>query len=136
VGFLGDAYEKKLKSFIQAQPDPSIFICFPFLGTEEKRELYNAADMAIWQKVSISVQEALGTGLPVLLENKVSQSHLVKDEHNGWYYDPDKLKETLEKAVQQIAQKKSSSREVLAKENAARYSYDTIASHILKTVLN
>jgi glycosyltransferase involved in cell wall biosynthesis len=95
VGFLGDAYEKELKSFIQSQPDPDAFICYPFLSSKEIQKLYCAADAGIWLKAAISIQEAMGTGLPIILENKPVVNHLLKPGHNGWFYEKNNFNETI-----------------------------------------
>lgn len=133
VGFLGDAYERELKTFIQSQPESDAFICFPFLNAEEIRKMYCAADVGIWIKVAISIQEAMGTGLPIILEDKPSVSHLLKNEVNGWFYKKDNFDSVIKNAVT-ILQDKKMDREKLAKENAATLSYDTIAQKIIENL--
>lgn len=131
VGFLNDDYEKELKAFIQSQPEPGIFKCFPFLNSKEINKLYCAADAGIWLKVAISIQEAMGTGLPVILENKPSQNHLIENNVNGWFFEKDTYVETIEKVVGILSGKKAD-REALQKKNAAKLSYDNIALRIVQ----
>ncbi|HXD93301.1 MAG TPA: glycosyltransferase family 4 protein [Bacteroidia bacterium] len=133
VGFLGDAYERELKAFTLSQPEPEAFICFPFLNAEEIRKMYCAADVGIWIKVAISIQEAMGTGLPIILENKPSVNHLLKNEVNGWFYKKDNFESVIKKAVS-ILQDKKMDREKLARENEATLSYDTIAQKIIENL--
>lgn len=133
VGFLNDNYEKELKQFIQSQQDPSNFKCFPFLSDREIRKLYCAADIGIWLKVAISIQEAMGTGLPVILENKSSVNHLVTDNVNGWYFEKDGFEETMRKAVSLLTQH-GTDRLKMAELNRNRLSYDKIAQTILESV--
>lgn len=133
IGFLGDAYEKELKEFIQSQPEPEAFICFPFLNAEEIRKMYCAADVGIWIKAAISIQEAMGTGLPIILENKPSVNHLLKDGVNGWFYKKDNFDSVMQHAVT-ILENKKTDREKLAKDNAAMLSYDTIAQKIIENL--
>ena len=133
VGFLGDTYEKELKAFIQSQPEPEAFICFPFLNAEEIRKMYCAADVGIWIKAAISIQEAMGTGLPVILEDKPSVNHLLKNGVNGWFYKKDTFDKVIENAVSMLQDKKSD-REKLANDNAATLSYDTIAQKIIENL--
>ena len=103
VGFLDNEYGKALKQYIESQPYPEHFICFPFLSHEEIRRLYCAADLGIWVQVAISIQEAMGTGLSVLLEKKPSTQHLLKEGFNGWYYNDEKPLETvLHEVVQRM----------------------------------
>jgi glycosyltransferase involved in cell wall biosynthesis len=133
VGFLGDAYERELKAFIQSQPQPEAFICFPFLNAEEIRKMYCAADVGIWIKAAISIQEAMGTGLPIILENKPSVNHLLKNGVNGWFYEKDTFDSIIKNAVTTLQDKKMD-REKLAKENAVMLSYDTIAKKMIENL--
>jgi glycosyltransferase involved in cell wall biosynthesis len=133
VGFLGDAYETELKKFIQTQSDPKAFVCFPFLDSKEIRKLYCAADAGIWLKAAISIQEAMGTGLPVILENKPSVNHLLKEGVNGWFFEKNTFDDTVKKAVV-VLQKTKANRKNLAEENAIKLSYDNIARKIIETI--
>jgi glycosyltransferase involved in cell wall biosynthesis len=133
VGFLGDAYERELKAFIQSQPKPETFICFPFLNAKEIRKLYCAADAGIWLKVAISIQEAMGTGLPVILENKPSVNHLIKNNINGWFFEKNNFEDVI-RAVVNTLQDKKTDRNKLAGENATLLSYDTIAHKIIESI--
>lgn len=130
IGFLGDYYERELKAFIQSQPNPDLFRCFPFLNAAEIKKLYSAADVGIWLKVAISIQEAMGTGLPVILENKPSVNHLIKDGLNGWFFEINNFDETVKKAVD-VLSNKSTDRMSLSKLNAETLSYDTIAKKMI-----
>jgi len=133
VGFLGDDYENELKQFIAKQQFPESFICFPFLNAARIRGLYCAADAGIWLKVAISIQEAMGTGLPVILENKSSMNHLIKDKYNGWFFNKTNFSDIVEEAVMELSlQKKDRSK--LSAENASRLSYDSIAKKIAESV--
>jgi glycosyltransferase involved in cell wall biosynthesis len=133
VGFLGDAYEQELKIFIQSQPKPEAFICFPFLNAKEIRKLYCAADIGIWLKVAISIQEAMGTGLPVILENKPSVNHLIKKNINGWFFEKNTFEDIIRNVVTTLHDKKTDRRK-LADGNASMLSYDTIAHKIIESV--
>ncbi len=133
VGFLGDAYESELKNFIQSQPNPEVFTCYPFLNATEIRKLYCAADAGIWLKVAISIQEAMGTGLPVILENKTSVNHLIIDGNTGWFFEKSNFDDTVKKAVSVLNDKKTDRIE-MAKNNGIKLSYDNIARKILETI--
>lgn len=134
VGFLGDEYEQELKSFINNQPFPNAFKCFPFLNAKEIRKLYCAADAGMWLKAAISIQEAMGTGLPVILENKPSVNHLIDDGKNGWFFTKDTFNDIIEKVVSVLSENKTN-REQLATNNGRILSYDVIAQKILNTVV-
>lgn len=135
VGFLNDDYEKELKSFISKQPLPNKFKCFPFLNSKEIRKLYCASDIGIWLKAAISIQEAMGTGLPIILENKPSVNHLINEGNNGWFFTKDTFEPTINKVVDVISNTKLD-RENLAIQNSKSLSYDTIAQKILDTVIS
>ena len=130
VGFLGDNYETELKTFIEKQSAPNKFKCYPFLNAKEIRKLYCAADTGIWLKAAISIQEAMGTGLPVILEDKPSVNHLIKHGENGWFFKKGTLAETIEKAVNTLAHQKESRVDLVA-QNSKMLSYDAIAKNIL-----
>ncbi len=49
--------------------------------------LYNMADIALYTTPAISIFEALGTGLPCMLPDKKSLSHILVSAFNGFYYD-------------------------------------------------
>lgn len=134
VGFLNDTYETELKTFIANQSFPNKFKCFPFLSSKEIRKLYCAADVGIWLKVAISIQEAMGTGLPIILENKPSVSHLIENEKNGWFFTNDNFSTTIEKAVTTLRLNKFD-RKNLVNHNSKKLSYDIIAQKILDTVI-
>lgn len=134
VGFLDDAYERELKAYINSLEFRDNFICFPFLTAAQIRELYCAADAGVWLKAAISIQEAMGTGLPVILEDKPSVNHLVKNEHNGWYFKQGHLPEIINHAIQQLSEKKSD-RDKLALENSDKLSYTNIAKRIAQLTL-
>ena len=133
VGFLGDDYERELKAFIQSQPNADLFRCFPFLNAAEIKKLYSAADIGIWLKAAISIQEAMGTGLPVILENKPSVNHLIKEGVNGWFFEINNFDETVKKAVDTLSIHKTD-RTSLSKLNAEILSYDTIAKKMIENL--
>jgi glycosyltransferase involved in cell wall biosynthesis len=132
-GFLGDDYEKELKKFISERKHSHAFTCYPFLDAQSIRDLYCAADAGIWLKASISIQEAMGTGLPVILENKPSVNHLIKDGVNGWFFGKNNFEEVIQKAATKLSLEKSD-REKLSADNASWLSYDSIAKKIIESV--
>lgn len=136
IGLLGDDYEERLKTLIKRQPNPEIFYCYPFSGHSNIRQLYCASDIGIWLKAAISIQEAMGTGLPVILENKPSVNHLVQDGMNGWYFEKRKLFQVIEKAVLKISKMdeydRIAYRNNISENNFNKLSYIKIADQILK----
>jgi glycosyltransferase involved in cell wall biosynthesis len=138
IGFLGDSYENELKDYISKQPNPNIFHCYTFLSHQEIRKLYCASDIGIWLKAAISIQEAMGTGLSIILEDKPSVNHLVQEGINGWYFQKGQLSQVVEKVVLEISQKdvknRIEDRQKIAAYNYQKLSYDVIANKILDSV--
>lgn len=135
IGFLGDEYEKELKSFIKKQKHPEIFHCMGFLDHETIRKYYNASDIGLWLKAAISIQEAMGTGLKIVLENKEVVSHLLTNGVNGWYYEKGKLSEGLKNAIespQYNAAATVAERKKIVALNSDWLSYNTIAKKIVE----
>ena len=136
IGFLSDDYEKELKKFISEQKHPEIFHCFGFMNHDEIRKFFNASDVGLWIKAAISIQESMGTGLCVVLENKESVNHLLTEGENGFYFEKNKIEETLQKAVEKYfsiaPDKKNENRKKLAEKNSVRFSYNTIAKKIIE----
>lgn len=136
IGFLDDDYARELKHYIGQQPGAATFHCFPFLPHYEIRRLFSAADIGLWLKAAISIQEAMGTGLPVILERKPSVSHLIQEGVNGWYFDRGQLTEVLAGVCKEISAEnpggRTSKRKQLATSNYGRFSYDVIAQKILQ----
>lgn len=133
IGFLGDDYEKELKAFIKKQKHPEIFYCLGFLDHETIRKYYNASDLGLWLKAAISIQEAMGTGLKVILENKEVVSHLLTHGVNGWYYEKGKLTDGLKDAINSSLINPSTiqERKKIVDLNSNWLSYDTIAKKII-----
>lgn len=129
AGFMNDEYERELKDYISKLPFASSFLCFPFQDAEGIRRLYCAADAGLWLKAAISIQEAMGTGLPVILENKPSVNHLIREGHNGWFFGKSDFHEKVSKVLTELASN-NVQRETLSRENGSWLSYDSIAEKI------
>lgn len=134
IGFLDDRYGEDLRDYIRSQPRPDRFHLYPFLTHEHVRRFYCAADAGIWIKAAISIQEAMGTGLPVVIPRKASVRHLVEDGRNGWYFGVEReLIDALRIALDLDGSRSEHvrNREELAEKNAEFLSYDYIASEII-----
>jgi len=138
IGMHGDDYEKELRALIDQQPNPEIFHCFPFFDQEKLRAYYSSADIGLWTKAAISIQEAMGTGLPILLENKPSVNHLLKEGVTGWYYDSKQFDSKLTDACTTLlsteVEERKSNRLRNVAVNSSVFSYDVIAKKITDTV--
>lgn len=81
------------------------FIRHGFAGRDRLNALYNAADVAVFGRASISCQESLGTGVLACFSNLGALDHLVRIEEQGVFFDPDSpddLAAKLTKAAQLI----------------------------------
>jgi glycosyltransferase involved in cell wall biosynthesis len=136
AGVLDDAYGHMLRSHIGAQPDPTAFLLLPVLGQDEMRELFSACDLGFWPRVAITIQQAMGTGLPVLLKRSATVSHLLTPGRNGWFAEAaETLEEALSRAIRSLtaltAEARVARREMLAQLNRTYLSYDVIARQMI-----
>jgi hypothetical protein len=61
-----------------------------FLDTESLNGFLNAADIGVWPKLpAVTIQQAMGTGLFVVLPRNDWVGHLVTDDAVGYYVKPD-----------------------------------------------
>ncbi len=138
IGFADDSYGRELKQFISRQREPGIFHCRPFLSHDRIREFYCAADIGIWLKAAISIQEAMGTGLQVVLEDKQVVSHLLESDDDGRYFRPNEISQVISALVGETAAMEGAQREqkraARANRNRERLSYDVVAEKIIRLV--
>jgi len=118
----------------------SRFIRQPFADRTRLCELYNASDLAVFGRASISCQEALGTGLVAVFANDGSLNHLVKRPDQGVFFNPndvDDLAKKLGDGAKIVKQHEGSHREAFRGElttAAAWLSYDRIINTVLDRV--
>jgi glycosyltransferase involved in cell wall biosynthesis len=137
AGVHDDAYGETLRRHAAAQPDPTAFLLLPIIRQSEMRELFCACDLGFWPRAAITIQQAMGTGLPVVLRNRPSVSHLVVPGRNGWYMQRDEtLDQAFARAIAQTsalgAEERAASRQACSDFNRAYLAYDTIALEILQ----
>ncbi|MEQ8523502.1 glycosyltransferase [Gracilimonas sp.] len=90
VGFNDTAYAKDLKKKLLESDFSNQLILLDFQDPEKLNALLNIADVGYWYRPSISIQQALGTGLFVMLPTysyKNTLNHLLENEVSGYYYD-------------------------------------------------
>ncbi len=135
VGGLQDGYQQQMVQFLAQQPQPERFTVVPFQPAEVVRRYACGADLGIWMQPAISTQEAMGTGLPVLLPNRDSLLHLLQEGVTGWYWDePDGFEQRLQEVVVQLSGRsepeRCRERQRLAHVNAQRFSYEAILEEV------
>lgn len=140
IGFLGDSYDKQLREYIFSKGNSEAFHCYGFMKHHEIRKYFNAADIGVWINPAISIQEGMGTGLKVILENKLSVNHLVTEGANGWYFEKGEIDSAIGRSAKQMLLKSSEERNIervrLAKTNYDRLSYDGIARELLESTFH
>jgi len=139
IGTLGDAYEGQLRRRAQQQPCPERFLLLPFQPSDVVRQFAAGADVGIWMQIAISANEAMGTGLPLLLPRRLSLRHLLEEGVNGWYWEePYEFENALEKVVNFLSvmpeEQRIQWRNHIAAYNARRFSYEAILREILTAI--
>lgn len=76
IGVGDDAGSRAIQERIAGGSAASAFIYRPFMSSENLNRHYNAADVGFWPITAISVFEALGTGLQLVLPPSPSLRHL------------------------------------------------------------
>lgn len=76
VGSAGDAYAKELESKLAQNLRDDRFKMLGYADRAELNALYNAADIALYTVPAISIFEAIGTGLPVVLPGDKSLENI------------------------------------------------------------
>jgi len=87
IGFDGGRYAGTIRKMITDSVVRDRFILQPFSPRDRLKDYFNAADIAVYDQPSISVQEAMGTGLYVLLADDGSMRHLVTCPQTGAYFN-------------------------------------------------
>lgn len=60
----------------------------PFGDQETLRKFFNAADVGVWPRMpAITIQQAMGTGLRVVLPKSLTVSHLISTDVSGRYFE-------------------------------------------------
>lgn len=138
AGVLDDAYGETLRRHVGAQPDPKAFFLLPALPHSEMRELFCASDLGLWWRAAITIQQAMGTGLPVVVTRRPSVSHLLAaDGRNGWYAEPaESFEQAVGAAVKSLntlnATERLDRRMAIAEHNRTYLSYDVIALEMVR----
>ena len=91
IGFApesGNAASQRVANHITAGPFAERFIPHNFAAKARLSQLYNASDIAVFGRASISCQEALGTGLIGCFADDGSTRHLVKTAEQAVFFRP------------------------------------------------
>jgi glycosyltransferase involved in cell wall biosynthesis len=132
AGLLDDAYGQRLRRHASEQAEPAAFLLLPALRHDEMRAMFSGCDLGFWPRAAITIQQAMGTGLPVVLRNRPSVSHLVIPGRNGWYVQPhETVEDVLANAIGDVTaltvEERLARREAAASLSLSYLSYDRIA---------
>lgn len=83
VGSANDEYSFEFQRKLARAIGKERFTILPYTDRNELNAYYNAADMALFTTPAISIIEAMGSGLPVILPEEKSLAHLIQNESRG-----------------------------------------------------
>jgi glycosyltransferase involved in cell wall biosynthesis len=134
----GDAESDRIQAMIEQSGFKERFICLPFSSQEKLATLYNAADFGVWfWSASVSIQQAMGVGLYMLLYNAPVVSHLVTTKLGHYFEEGNfsQLEELIIKTAEAFAKDPELSSQRIRSEraeiNRRRFSYDALAKRLV-----
>lgn len=122
-----DSGAEKLLARVQLLDIEAHITILPFQKHNDLNALYNAADAAWYPMAAISNFEGLGTGLPVLLPNDHSVSHILTAKDQGAYYD----KENTSSLMLEWSERLAVDRKQNADQALGTYEYQSIVGRII-----
>ncbi len=87
LGSTDDDYSRSFQKSLIEELSSDRFLLLPHQPREALNAFYNAADMAVFTTPAISIIEAMGTGLPLIIPQSEVLSHLIVDGRQGYYYN-------------------------------------------------
>jgi glycosyltransferase involved in cell wall biosynthesis len=132
VGLIDNEYNKEIESVIRNHNLKKKVLCFPFVQNSDLRAYLSASDIGIWLQSSASIQQAMGTGLPIILPRKSTTDSLIVDGLNGYYID-NSLDETISIALTHYSFTLSK-RNDIAEYNKDKFSYQSILSNLIRNI--
>lgn len=104
LALVGKGEEQYVKSLQERTDEHGLAEYVTFVGFVEREELaryYNAADVGVWPGIGISINEAMGTGLPIVIGNNRATEHLVRGD-NGFIFQQDDVQSLTDKLRQYL----------------------------------
>jgi glycosyltransferase involved in cell wall biosynthesis len=83
LGTAQDDYSRSFAKKLEEAPGPRRFRLLPIQKRDQLNAFYSAADLALFTTPAISIIEAMGAGLPVILPKEKSLSHLISEGDQG-----------------------------------------------------
>lgn len=123
IGASETNYCKELRGWISGAPRLRKTVqVLPFLDHRELNAYLNAADIGVWpRQPAVTIQEAMGTGLYLVLPCTDQVSHLLR-EGSGQYFEPARndalpMRQAIVEAVDCVKDERWSVREARAEKN-------------------
>ena len=132
IGSSESSYDKKLEERMEASPYRERFHFLPFQREETLRAYYNAADIGLWTAASITIQKAMGTGLPVLIPKSPSLGELLAEKETGSYYRKGELEAGLERVLEHFGDENREERKKREERNRKELSEPSIMEDIVE----
>jgi glycosyltransferase involved in cell wall biosynthesis len=126
IGFSNDEYCRELKKYIRSKNLEQVVLTLPFMPRKEMVDYFNMADLGLWTQAAISIFEALGTGLFLLLPQKKNVSHILT-KSTGDYFLEANLMNKLAEYINSIPGNREEN-EVASK---THFSFKVIAKNLL-----
>lgn len=126
AGFNNSNYSSEVRNYLTSFICHDQILTFGMLSQKELFKLYNASDIGYWYRASISIQQAMGTGVYMILPKQDWLDHLIINYKNGEYID----KNNLEKKLSNLQY--NNNRLEISKYNKKYFSY----KHIVKQYIN
>jgi glycosyltransferase involved in cell wall biosynthesis len=137
IGFNSADSLDYFREYINNKDAAGFIDCYPFMDYASLRKYQAASDIGMWCQVTISIQQSMGTGLPVLLEEKKSVSHLLKSESTGLYFNKNNLSEKLKHAYYSFKSSNPAEyqemRKRIEKSNNEYFSYNELIKQIISS---
>lgn len=131
-------YAKELRRRVAEDPflaDRTSFV--GFLDSAGLNGFLNAGDIGVWPKLpAVTIQQAMGTGLFVVLPRNDWVGHLVKDDSLGLYFDSDAT-DAMAEALRSAAARLEGDREDRERRGRANLwlSAEGVAAQLLETLV-
>lgn len=129
IGFIENQYKIEIERLIRINQLQDKILCFPFLSNESLVDYLSASDFGVWLQSGASIQQAMGTGLPIFLPKKNTTSILLQEGLNGYYIDK-KLHDTLLVPISSYSFSVEK-RKQIEQYNKSIYSYQSILQKVI-----
>ena len=121
IGASETNYCRRLCEWISSTPQLKKTVqVLPFLDHKELNAYLNAADIGVWpRQPAVTIQEAMGTGIYLVLPRTDQVSHLLR-EGSGQYFEPakdDAMRQAIVEAIDDVKGERWSIREARAEKN-------------------